>query len=112
METTTSVSEGLTSCTWKVEVATSGSCSHSTVSSATRPMYSLCSRSMTRLARARSSHTSPGEEMKNCSFLTFRLWSISCESGSAGRGCSLRSRADDVGPVSYTHLTLQTSDLV
>ena len=69
---TTSDSDGLTSCTWKVAVATSGSCSQSTVSSATRPMYSLCSRSMTRLARARSSHTSPGEEMKNCSFLTFR----------------------------------------
>src|SRR5688572_32780031 len=84
---TTSVSDGLASCTWNVEVATSGSCSQSIVSRATRPMYSLCRRSMTRLARARSSHTSPGDEMKNCSFLTFRLRS---EERRVGKECSDR----------------------
>src|SRR5688572_29381249 len=68
---TTSVSDGLTICAWKVAVATSGSCSQSTGSNTTRPMYSLCSRSMTRLAMARSSNTSPGEEMKN-----FRVFNI------------------------------------
>ena len=36
-------------------------------------MYSPCRRSMTRLASARSSKTSPGEDMKNRSVFTLRL---------------------------------------